>query len=225
MVLMIVFKEKNKMEREQVKLLLQKINVAHNKCYDKFTKDQKTQLIDMFFSHLKYYDNDDVEKAFYNYESENEYTPKPAHLRKELNYMNVKKKHYINESNHVKHDEFDKVSRQSLQDLLFDEYCPVLKMNIMSVDENKRDFILFKANSTRLSTIDLLNNIWGYVSEVSDICNYHIQIAINSLRGFKFTVKEFMTELMSAYELSEKLKDVNVMNNLKSEYIKSTVKS
>jgi len=211
------------MEREQVKLLLQKINVAHNKCYDKFTKEQKTQLIDMFFSHLKYYDNDEVEKAFYNYEAENEYTPKPTHLRKELNYMNAKKKHYINESNHIKHDDFDKVTRQSLQDLLIDEYCPVLKMNINIIDENKRDFILSKANSTRLSTIDLLNHIWEYVSEVSDICNYHIQIAINSLRGLKFTVKEFMVELISAYELSEKLKDEKVINNLKKEYM-STIK-
>lgn len=213
------------MEREQVKLLLQKINVAHNKCYDKFTKDQKTQLIDMFFSHLKYYDNDDVEKAFYNYESENEYTPKPTHLRKELNYMNVKKKHYINDINHVKHDDFDKVTRQSLQDLLFDEYCPVLKMNIMSVDENKRDFILSRANKMRYSIMEFINQVWNYISETSDICNYHLQIAINSVRGTKVSIKDFMREILNAHDLSEKLKDEEVINNLKKEYIKSTVKS
>tara|TARA_B110000858_G_scaffold197524_1_gene259481 strand:+ start:1274 stop:1915 length:642 start_codon:yes stop_codon:yes gene_type:complete len=213
------------MEREQIKLLLQKINVAHNKCYDKFTKDQKTQLIDMFFSHLKYYDNDDVEKAFYNYESENEYTPKPAHLRKELNYMNAKKKHYINESNHIKHDDFDKVTRQSLQDLLIDEYCPVLKMNIMNIDENKRDFILSRANKMRYSIMEFINQVWNYISETSDICNYHLQIAINSVRGTKVSIKDFMREILNAHDLSEKLKDEEVINNLKKEYIKSTVKS
>ena len=213
------------MEREQVKLLLQKINVAHNKCYDKFTKDQKTQLIDMFFSHLKYYENDDVEKAFYNYEAENEYTPKPAHLRKELNYMNAKKKHYINESNHIKHDDFDKVTRQSLQDLLIDEYCPVLKMNIMNIDENKRDFILSRANKMRYSIMEFINQVWNYISETSDICNYHLQIAINSVRGTKVSIKDFMREILNAHDLSEKLKDEEVINNLKKEYIKSTVKS
>lgn len=217
------------MEREEVKELLKRINVSNDKCFDKlingkprYNTHDKLLLIDLFFNALKYYDSSDVNKALDNYELENNYAPKPMHLRKELNYMNVKKKYYINTNKKIKYDDLDKVSRQSLTDFLIDTYCPVLNMNISSFEENKKDFILEKANKLRYSIINLVNYIWHYISEIADICNYHIQIAINSLRGQKISNKLFMKEVVAAYNYSENIKDSDVMNKLKSDYAKYT---
>ena len=75
------------MEREETKQLLKILPVAYPDYYSKFTSQQKTETVNLYYDLFGKYETVIVVPALYNYIKTNVYPPKPAGIQEQIDLL------------------------------------------------------------------------------------------------------------------------------------------
>ncbi|AJI53339.1 replicative helicase loader/inhibitor [Francisella philomiragia] len=188
------------MTREETKKLLNLIGSTYNNCFKTYDKEQKQLLIESWYAVMYRYDQKDVFRALQNYVEVHTTQPKIAHIKEELNILQAQRhSSYKRVQDETRLDSTAKLTRQNLIELVRREFYPQMCMNMP--EELKQQ--LNQQNSHE-SVEKFASAVWSLVMSV-DLQVYHVEMALGTLRGTKFTFKQFMKTLIENYEFAEKL--------------------
>lgn len=168
--------------------------------YDLLSGDDKqdTLLVGIWNRVLQFYDYKDVGVACGNYITNNRIKPKPSDIKAELDAMRAKRHTIYTQINNSQNLDCEaNLTRQNLQDLFNREFAPFMSMNLPA---NLKAECLEKHDQKSID--DFVTKVWSYLS-VSDFKIFHIEMALNGLRGTKLTFEKFMKKLVHMREFAD----------------------
>lgn len=207
------------MNRDETKKILNILDST----YDILSKEEKDQnknviLIGIWHKILQYYSFNDVGVACGNYISSNRTKPKPSDIKAELDTMRAKRHTvHLQVTNNPDYDADTRLTRQNFADIIKREFAPFMTMRL---PEHIREELLAKHKPTVID--DFITHAWGYMMH-SDFKVIELEIALGTIRGTKFTFKQFMKALLDAHEHNEEMKaNPNKLDALKQAVLSMT---
>ncbi|MBK2258419.1 hypothetical protein [Francisella philomiragia] len=169
--------------------------------FDGKTDDQAKIITWSWYEVIKPYSFNDVLTACKQYLANNKSKPKPCDIKAELDTMRAKR-HTVHAqiTNNTEYDADTRLTRQNFSDIIKREFTPFLYMRL---PEHVKEVLLAKHKPAVID--DFITHAWGYIMH-SDFKVIELEIALGTIRGTKFTFKQFMKALLNAHEHNEEMK-------------------
>ncbi|AEE26328.1 hypothetical protein [Francisella hispaniensis] len=169
--------------------------------FDGKTDDQAKIITWSWYEVIKPYSFNDVLTACKQYLANNKSKPKPADIKAELDTMRAKRHTvHLQVTNNPDYDADTRLTRQNFADIIKRELAPFMYMRL---PEHIKEELQAKHNPSHID--DFINVAWGYMMH-SDFKVIEVEMALGTIRGTRFQLKDFMKALLNAHEHNEEMK-------------------